>query len=103
MDETAAPTPAATPGSTPIGTPAASALDQLLAAHGHCLLVEQADWVIGQVLAQRETGVPMKRQAVLFRSSHHADLLEVELTRRPAQLEQNISGAGRVSQPGLPG
>jgi DNA helicase II / ATP-dependent DNA helicase PcrA len=43
---------------------------------------EQADWVIGQVLAQRETGVPMKRQAVLFRSSHHADLLEVELTRR---------------------
>ncbi len=27
---------------------------------------------------------------------------EVELTRRPAQLEQNISGAGRVSQPGLP-
>lgn len=43
---------------------------------------EQADWVIGQVLAQRETGVPMKRQAVLFRSTHHADLLEVELTRR---------------------
>ncbi|MEI7573361.1 MAG: DUF2807 domain-containing protein [Phenylobacterium sp.] len=28
---------------------------------------------------------------------------EVELTRRPDQLEQNISGAGRVSQPGLPG
>ena len=28
---------------------------------------------------------------------------EVELTRRPGQLEQNISGAGRVSQPGLPG
>lgn len=28
---------------------------------------------------------------------------EVELTRRPARLEQNISGAGRVSQPGLPG
>jgi DNA helicase-2/ATP-dependent DNA helicase PcrA len=43
---------------------------------------EQADWVIAQVLAQREAGVPMKRQAVLFRSSHHSDLLEVELTRR---------------------
>ena len=28
---------------------------------------------------------------------------EVELTRRPSQLEQNITGAGRVSQPGLPG
>jgi DNA helicase-2/ATP-dependent DNA helicase PcrA len=43
---------------------------------------EQADWVIEQVLAQREAGVALKRQAVLFRSSHHADLLEVELARR---------------------
>jgi DNA helicase-2/ATP-dependent DNA helicase PcrA len=43
---------------------------------------EQVDWVVAQVLAQREAGVPMKRQAVLFRSSHHADLLEVELARR---------------------
>jgi DNA helicase-2/ATP-dependent DNA helicase PcrA len=43
---------------------------------------EQADWVIAQVLAQREAGVLLKRQAVLFRSSHHSDLLEVELTRR---------------------
>jgi DNA helicase-2/ATP-dependent DNA helicase PcrA len=43
---------------------------------------EQADWVIAQVLAARETGVPLKRQAVLFRSAHHSDLLEVELTRR---------------------
>jgi DNA helicase II / ATP-dependent DNA helicase PcrA len=43
---------------------------------------EQADWVIAQVLAQREAGVPMKRQAVLFRSSHHSDLLEIELARR---------------------
>jgi DNA helicase-2/ATP-dependent DNA helicase PcrA len=43
---------------------------------------EQADWVIAQVLAQREAGVLMKRQAVLFRSSHHSDLLEVELARR---------------------
>jgi DNA helicase-2/ATP-dependent DNA helicase PcrA len=43
---------------------------------------EQVDWVVAQVLARREEGVPMKRQAVLFRSSHHSDLLEVELTRR---------------------
>jgi DNA helicase-2/ATP-dependent DNA helicase PcrA len=43
---------------------------------------EQVDWVVAQVLAQREAGVPMKRQAVLFRSSHHSDLLEVELARR---------------------
>ncbi len=42
----------------------------------------QADYVIGEILAQRETGVPLKQQAVLFRSGHHSDLLEVELVRR---------------------
>ena len=35
-----------------------------------------------RVLATRESGVPLKRQAVLFRSSHHSDTLELELTRR---------------------
>ena len=34
------------------------------------------------VLETRESGVPLKRQAVLFRSSHHSDALELELTRR---------------------
>jgi DNA helicase-2/ATP-dependent DNA helicase PcrA len=43
---------------------------------------EQVDWVVAQVLARREEGVLLKKQAVLFRSSHHSDLLEVELTRR---------------------
>ncbi len=43
---------------------------------------EQVDWVVAQVLARREAGVPMKRQAVLFRSAHHSDPLEIELTRR---------------------
>ena len=42
----------------------------------------QADFVIAQVLARREAGVPLRRQAVLFRSSHHSDTLEVELVRR---------------------
>lgn len=42
----------------------------------------QADHVIAQVLKRREEGVALKRQAVLFRSSHHAAPLEVELTRR---------------------
>ena len=42
----------------------------------------QADYVVAQVLATRESGVPLKRQAVLFRSSHHSDTLELELTRR---------------------
>ena len=42
----------------------------------------QADYVIGEVLKAREAGVALKKQAVLFRSSHHSDFLEVELTRR---------------------
>ena len=42
----------------------------------------QADWVVKQILQRREQGVALKKQAVLFRSSHHSDLLELELTRR---------------------
>jgi len=41
----------------------------------------QAEYVVSRVLETRETGVPLKRQAVLFRSSHHSDVLELELTR----------------------
>jgi DNA helicase-2/ATP-dependent DNA helicase PcrA len=37
---------------------------------------------VARILATRESGVPLKRQAVLFRSSHHSDTLELELTRR---------------------
>jgi DNA helicase-2/ATP-dependent DNA helicase PcrA len=42
----------------------------------------QAEHVASEVLRLRETGVALRRQAVLFRSSHHSDLLELELTRR---------------------
>jgi DNA helicase-2/ATP-dependent DNA helicase PcrA len=42
----------------------------------------QAEYVVSRVLDRRESGVPLKRQAVLFRSSHHSDTLELELTRR---------------------
>jgi len=43
---------------------------------------EQAGYIADRVLATREEGVPLKRQAVLFRAAHHSDLLEVELGRR---------------------
>jgi DNA helicase-2/ATP-dependent DNA helicase PcrA len=43
---------------------------------------EQARDVCERVLSQYEAGVPLRRQAVLFRAGHHSDLLEVELTRR---------------------
>jgi DNA helicase-2/ATP-dependent DNA helicase PcrA len=42
----------------------------------------QADYVAGRVLEHRESGIELKRQAVLFRASHHSALLEVELARR---------------------
>ena len=42
----------------------------------------QAAYVVSQVLANRERSIALKRQAVLFRSSHHSDVLELELVRR---------------------
>jgi DNA helicase-2/ATP-dependent DNA helicase PcrA len=42
----------------------------------------QVDYVVRRVLERREAGVPLRQQAVLFRSSHHSDALEVELGRR---------------------
>src|SRR6185312_13936743 len=42
----------------------------------------QAEFVCTEVLKHREANVPLKRQAVLFRSSSHSDVLEVELARR---------------------
>ncbi len=43
---------------------------------------DQARYVVEQVLANREHGMSLKQQAVLFRTSHHSGPLEVELTRR---------------------
>jgi DNA helicase-2/ATP-dependent DNA helicase PcrA len=45
-------------------------------------LAAQAEYVCNEVLRRREANVPLRRQAVLFRSSSHSDLLEVELARR---------------------
>ncbi len=42
----------------------------------------QAQYVAEHVLRQRENGLMLRQQAVLFRNSHHSDLLEVELSRR---------------------
>lgn len=43
---------------------------------------DQACFVVERILARREEGVPLKSQAVLFRTSSHSMRLEVELTRR---------------------
>jgi DNA helicase-2/ATP-dependent DNA helicase PcrA len=42
----------------------------------------QAEYIVGRILATREIGGSLKRHAILFRSSHHSDVLEVELARR---------------------
>ena len=45
-------------------------------------LATQAEFICTRVLASREAGVPLKRQAVLFRTGAHSDVLEVELAKR---------------------
>ncbi|MEE3499885.1 ATP-dependent helicase [Acidiphilium acidophilum] len=43
---------------------------------------DQARFIVERVLENREAGITLKQQAVLFRTSHHSGALEVELTRR---------------------
>jgi len=42
---------------------------------------EQAEFLIERILEHREAGIDLKRQAVLFRASHHSMVLEAELAR----------------------
>jgi len=44
--------------------------------------LDQAAYIAEQVLANREIGITLKQQAVLFRTSSHSSALEIELTRR---------------------
>ncbi|MCJ8151968.1 MULTISPECIES: ATP-dependent helicase [Shinella] len=44
--------------------------------------IDQAGYIVEQVLANREIGLTLKQQAVLFRTSSHSSALEIELTRR---------------------
>ena len=42
----------------------------------------QVDYIVERVLEHREAGIDLRKQAVLMRTAHHSDLLEVELGRR---------------------
>ena len=42
----------------------------------------EAEYVVTSILENRERGMQLKDQAVLFRGSHHSDRLELELLRR---------------------
>ena len=43
---------------------------------------DQARYIVERVLENREEGMSLKQQAILFRASHHSASLEIELTRR---------------------
>jgi DNA helicase II / ATP-dependent DNA helicase PcrA len=43
---------------------------------------DQVEYLIRRILTHREEGIDLRRQAVLFRTSHHSMLLEAELVRR---------------------
>ncbi|HTT06550.1 MAG TPA: ATP-dependent helicase [Steroidobacteraceae bacterium] len=45
-------------------------------------LTAQAEYVCGEILRRRESGVLLRRQAVLFRHGSASDVLEIELARR---------------------
>jgi DNA helicase II / ATP-dependent DNA helicase PcrA len=42
----------------------------------------QALYIVEQILAKREQGTMLRKQAVLMRNGHHSDVLELELIRR---------------------
>jgi len=42
---------------------------------------QQALYIVRQLLKEREAGTALRDQAILFRSSHHSDRLEIELMR----------------------
>jgi DNA helicase-2/ATP-dependent DNA helicase PcrA len=44
--------------------------------------LEQSRFVVDRILESREEGIPLMKQAVLFRAGHNSDALEVELGRR---------------------
>jgi DNA helicase II / ATP-dependent DNA helicase PcrA len=44
--------------------------------------IGQVNCVVESILENREGGMALKEQAVLFRTSHHSAVLEIELTRR---------------------
>jgi DNA helicase-2/ATP-dependent DNA helicase PcrA len=42
----------------------------------------QAEYIVARLLSTREVGGALQRHAILFRSSHHSDVLELELAKR---------------------
>ena len=51
---------------------------------------DQAKYVIRRILEHREAGVDLRRQAVLFRASHHSMLLEAELALAKIPFQNSV-------------
>lgn len=43
---------------------------------------DQTEYLVRTILEHREAGIDLRRQAILFRASHHSIMLEAELARR---------------------
>ena len=94
----------------PASTPAAEALQQLLNAHGHCLVVAEEGWVLALVTLedlQRPISAGLLEQPL--RECRRADLLWLASTATLAQLEDQLQPNGlrqvpvfRLPDPALP-
>lgn len=91
--------------------PASEALEQLLAAHGHCLIVSQDDWVIGLVtLGDLQRGLTAAHGSSLsLADCRRSDMVWLPASANLAQLEDQLRPNGlrqlpvfAVPDPSLP-
>ncbi len=74
---------------------AQSALQQLLSAHGHCLMVEQDNWVVGLVtLADLQRALTGLGPAVTLADCRRSELLWLPASANLAQLEDQLRPNG---------
>ena len=77
------------------GESAQSALQQLLSAHGHCLMVEQDNWVVGLVtLADLQRALTGLGPAVTLADCRRSELLWLPASANLAQLEDQLRPNG---------
>ena len=79
-------------------TPASEALARLVEAHNHCLLVEEADQVVGLVtlpdLQRALTGASFSEQPVLLAECRRGDLVWLPATAHLERLEDQLTPNG---------
>ncbi|NDF62012.1 MAG: chloride channel protein, partial [Synechococcaceae bacterium WBB_3_034] len=94
----------------PSDTPAADALNQLLEAHGHCLVLEADGWVAGLVtLADLQRGISAGGPELPLAECRRAELVWLAADANLSQLEDQLRPNGlrqlpvfRLEDPALP-